>query len=90
MMRLAEDYAPKVINNINVGGVQQILLQSKGDGSFPHEAVRQLSTDFFVGGSGGFFASAPSGLIQTLDTTTEKVTGLSPARGGLRPLRLAS
>ncbi|MCI0491755.1 MAG: pilus assembly protein N-terminal domain-containing protein, partial [Planctomycetes bacterium] len=29
IMRLAEDYAPKVINNINVGGVQQILLKVK-------------------------------------------------------------
>src|SRR5262245_52522735 len=26
IMRLAEDYAPKVINNITVGGVQQVLL----------------------------------------------------------------
>ena len=29
IMRMAEDYAPKVINNINVGGVQQILLKVK-------------------------------------------------------------
>ena len=29
IMRLAEDYAPKVINNITVGGVQQILLKVK-------------------------------------------------------------
>ena len=29
IMRLAEDYAPKVINNITVGGVQQVLLKVK-------------------------------------------------------------
>ncbi|HEX4412949.1 MAG TPA: hypothetical protein VH107_04920, partial [Lacipirellulaceae bacterium] len=80
IMRLAEDYAPKVINNISVGGVQQILLKVKVM-EVSRTKLRQLSTDFFVGGSGGFFASAPSGLIQTIDTTTEKVTGLSP-RGG--------
>ena len=29
VIRLAEDYAPKIINNITVGGVQQILLKVK-------------------------------------------------------------
>jgi len=29
ILRLAEDYAPKVVNNITVGGVQQILLKVK-------------------------------------------------------------
>src|SRR5262249_19214719 len=81
MMRLAEDYAPKVINNINVGGVQQILLKVKVM-EVSRTKLRQLSTDFFVGTqNGGFFSSAPSGLLQTIDTTTQKITGLSP-RGG--------
>jgi pilus assembly protein CpaC len=81
MMRLAEDYAPKVINNINVGGVQQILLRVKVM-EVSRTKLRQLSTDFAAfGRGGGFFASAPSGLLQTIDNTTEKVTALSPRNG---------
>ncbi len=75
IMRLAEDYAPKVINNINVGGVQQILLKVKVM-EVSRTKLRRLDTDFFVGGSnGGFFASAPTGLLQSIDIANQTVTG---------------
>lgn len=81
IMQLAQDYSPKVINNISVGGVQQILLKVRVM-EVARNKLRQLSTDFAAFGSGGgFFSSAPSGLLQTIDSTTAKVTGASP-RGG--------
>jgi pilus assembly protein CpaC len=81
MMRLAEDYAPKVINNINVGGVQQILLKVKVM-EVSRTKLRQLDTDFVAfGRGGGFFSSAPSGLLQTIDSASQKVTGGLPGGG---------
>ncbi|MCC7475030.1 MAG: pilus assembly protein N-terminal domain-containing protein [Pirellulales bacterium] len=63
IMRLAEDYAPKVINNINVGGVQQILLKVKVM-EISRTKLRRLSTDFaFLDSSGSFFSTGVSGLL---------------------------
>src|SRR4051794_40913904 len=81
IMQLAADYSPKVINNIQVGGVQQVLLKVKVM-EISRTKLRQLDTDFAVFGSGGsFFASAPTGLLQTFDSSAQHVTGASP-RGG--------
>ncbi len=81
IMQLAQDYSPKVINNIQVGGVQQILLKVRVM-EVSRTKLRQLDTDFIAFGSGGgFFSSAPSGLLQTIDSASQKVTGASP-RGG--------
>jgi pilus assembly protein CpaC len=55
IMRLAEDYAPKVINNISVGGVQQILLKVKVM-EISRTKARQLGVDWAFAGSGGDFA----------------------------------
>ncbi len=63
IMRLAEDYAPKVINNINVGGVQQILLKVKVM-EISRTKLRRLATDFSVlGSNGSFFSTGVSGLL---------------------------
>ena len=60
IMRLAEDYAPKVINNINVGGVQQILLKVKVM-EISRTKLRDLGVDWaWLGGNGGFFAHRAS------------------------------
>lgn len=68
IMSLAQDYAPKVINNINVGGVQQILLKTRVL-EVSRTKLRRLGTDLFIGGSNGsFFATGVSGLLT--DTTT--------------------
>jgi pilus assembly protein CpaC len=55
IMRLAEDYAPKVINNINVGGVQQILLKVKVM-EVSRTKLRQLGVDWAYTSAGGGFA----------------------------------
>src|SRR5262249_20603837 len=81
IMQLAADYSPKVINNVQVGGVQQILLKVKVM-EVNRTKLRQLDTDLALFGSGGsFFSSAPTGLIQTFDTTAQHITWASP-RGG--------
>ncbi|HEY3395800.1 MAG TPA: pilus assembly protein N-terminal domain-containing protein, partial [Lacipirellulaceae bacterium] len=54
IMRLAEDYAPKVINNINVGGVQQILLKVKVM-EISRTKLRKLGVDWGIDGGGGDF-----------------------------------
>jgi pilus assembly protein CpaC len=55
IMRLAEDYAPKVINNISVGGVQQILLRVKVM-EISRTKARTLGIDWAFAGNGGDFA----------------------------------
>ena len=63
IMRLAEDYAPKVINNINVGGVQQVLLKVKVM-EISRTKLRQLGVDWaWFGGGGDFAVSRPGSLI---------------------------
>src|SRR3972149_5682671 len=58
IMRLAEDYAPKVINNINVGGVQQILLKVKVL-EISRTKLRRMGVDFaHLAGNGSFAASS--------------------------------
>jgi pilus assembly protein CpaC len=70
IMRLAEDYAPKVINNINVGGVQQILLKVKVM-EISRTKLRRMATDFtWLDANGGFFSTGVSGLLgQTTNAT---------------------
>jgi pilus assembly protein CpaC len=63
IMRLAEDYAPKVINNINVGGVQQILLKVKVM-EINRTKLRRLDVDFaYVGENGGFLLNSVNGIL---------------------------
>jgi pilus assembly protein CpaC len=65
---LAEDYAPKVINNISVGGVQQILLKVRVF-EVSRTKLRKLGVDWaYVGGSGDFAVSSVSGLISSFDS----------------------
>jgi pilus assembly protein CpaC len=62
-MRLAEDYAPKVINNISVGGVQQILLKVKVM-EVSRTKLRNLGVDWaFISGGNGFAINSVSQLI---------------------------
>lgn len=61
--QLAADYAPKVINNITVGGVQQVLLKVKVM-EVSRTKLRRMATDFTILGSGGsFFSNGVSGLL---------------------------
>jgi pilus assembly protein CpaC len=63
IMRLAEDYAPKVINNINVGGVQQILLKVRVL-EVSRTKLRRLGVDWAYSSGGGDFAlNSVSGIL---------------------------
>jgi pilus assembly protein CpaC len=64
IMRLAEDYAPKVINNIAVGGVQQVLLKVKVM-EISRTKLRRLGIDWaYLGSNGGFAISSVTDLIR--------------------------
>ncbi|MGI9430268.1 MAG: pilus assembly protein N-terminal domain-containing protein, partial [Bythopirellula sp.] len=54
IMRLAEDYAPKVINNLQVGGVQQVLLKVQLY-EISRTKLRRLGVDWAQVSSGGGF-----------------------------------
>ncbi len=62
ILRLAEDYAPKVINNITVGGVQQILLKVKVM-EVSRTKLRSLGVNFAAGGPNGGVITDISGLL---------------------------
>ena len=64
IVRIAEDYYPKVINNITVGGSQQILLHVKVM-EVSRTKLRDLGVDFAdIGQSGSFVISSISGLLR--------------------------
>jgi pilus assembly protein CpaC len=70
IMRLAEDYAPKVINNISVGGVQQILLKVKVM-EVSRTKLRKLGVDWAaVSSRGAISASSVSGMISEVAQVT--------------------
>lgn len=64
---LASDYAPKVINNINVGGVQQVLLKVKIY-EISRTRLRELGVDWaHVSSSGAFIGTSISGLLSNVN-----------------------
>jgi pilus assembly protein CpaC len=62
MIRIAEDYYPKVINNITVGGVQQIALHVKVM-EVSRTKLRTLGMDWSYANGGDFIVSGVSGMI---------------------------
>jgi pilus assembly protein CpaC len=62
MVRIAEDYYPKVINNITVGGVQQIALHVKVM-EVSRTKLRTLGMDWSYSNGGDFIVSGVSGMI---------------------------
>jgi pilus assembly protein CpaC len=63
IMQLAADYSPKVINNISVGGVQQVLLKVKVM-EISRTKLRRLGVDWAVrDGSGGFALNSVNGIL---------------------------
>jgi pilus assembly protein CpaC len=78
IMRLAEDYAPKVINNISVGGVQQILLRVKVM-EVSRTKLRDLGVDWSHFSSKGVGAvSSVSGLITEVSQFTSSADAITP------------
>ncbi len=67
VIRLAEDYAPKIVNNITVGGVQQILLKVKVM-EVSRTKLRSLGVDWQQASGGNLIRSSVasvSGLAET-------------------------
>jgi pilus assembly protein CpaC len=64
IVRVAEEYYPKVINNMTVSGVQQVLLRVKVM-EVSRTKLRNLGFDFAKITNGNVVASGISGLIQT-------------------------
>lgn len=63
IVELAQDYSPKVINNISVGGVQQVLLKVKIF-EVSRTKLRRMGSDLsLLNSSGGFLSTGVSGLI---------------------------
>ena len=62
IIRIAEEFYPKVINNINVGGVQQVLLQVKIM-EVSRTKLRSMGFDFSAANGTDYLVSSVSGLI---------------------------
>ena len=67
VVRMAEDYYPKVINNIRVGDNQQVMLHTQVM-EVSRTKLRQLGFDWASFGSSNFVAQTVSGLL--LETTS--------------------
>ena len=65
IIQIAEDFYPKVINNITIAGVQQVLLKVKVL-EVSRVKLRQVGFDFRVQSGQSFFQSAVSQILGTL------------------------
>jgi pilus assembly protein CpaC len=82
IIAIAEDYYPKVHNQIKVGGGQQVMLQVRLM-EVSRTKLRELGVDFanVSNGSGGFAASGVSGLLKmaSVPTITKSATTTGPS-----------
>jgi pilus assembly protein CpaC len=78
VFRLAEDYAPKVVSNLSVGGVQQVMLKVKVM-EVSRTKLRKLGTDFAVFGENAAAVFSLSDVIQSFSTSAQTAT--VPAAG---------
>ncbi len=83
---VALDFYPKVINNITVGGVQQVLLRVKVM-EVSRTKLRQMGFDFGVNSADGGVISSISGLLSSTVDSAGTVTG---AGGGTLTFGIAS
>lgn len=75
MIRIAEDYYPKVISQITVGGVQQIALSVKVY-EVSRTKLRTLGMDWSTSSGADFFVSSVSGLIDAASASTGTAAGI--------------
>lgn len=73
IVEMAQDYYPKVINNITVGGVQQVMLKVKVY-EVSRTKLRTMGFDFAGFGSQDFVVSSVSGIITRVAAQTQSVT----------------
>ncbi len=62
IVRIAEDYYPKVVNNMTIGGVQQILLKTKVM-EVSRTKLRQVGFDWAYLDGQSFVMQTVSGLL---------------------------
>jgi pilus assembly protein CpaC len=74
IVRMAEDYYPKVINNITVGGVQQVMLFVQVM-EVSRSKLRNLGVDWANFGHTDTFAQSVSGLIKEVTPGAGTVVG---------------
>jgi len=74
IMRIAEDYYPKVINNMIVGGTQQVQLHVKVM-EVSRTNLKQLGFDWANFNGGNFVGSTASGIISKASPTTNLFRG---------------
>ncbi len=81
IVQMAEDYSPKVINNISVGGVQQVLLKVKVF-EVSRTKLRRAGVDFAnLNGGGGFVASSVSGVLSSTSNVGGGFQSVTDAAG---------
>lgn len=73
IVEMASDYYPKVINNIQVGGVQQVLLQTRVM-EVSRTRLRTLGVDWGEFNGNDFAVSSVSGLIGNYATNAGSIT----------------
>jgi pilus assembly protein CpaC len=74
IVRIAEEYYPKVINNMTVGGVQTVLLHVKVM-EVSRTKLRRLGFDWAQMSSGGVVVSGPTGLLTDSNPTALTAPG---------------
>jgi pilus assembly protein CpaC len=79
IMQIANDYAPKVINNMTVGGAQQVLLKVRVM-EVSRTKLRELGVDWaWFGGGRDFAINSVGGLIETFDSGAQSITTANSA-----------
>ncbi len=81
IIEMAQDYYPKVVNLIEVGGVQQVLLHIRVM-EVSRTGLRRMSTDFNLATSSGFLMTSASGLINAAAATTANIGSGAAAAAG--------
>lgn len=85
IVEIASDYAPKVLNNIKVGGVQQVLLQAKVM-EVSRTKLRNMGFDWGnLGARGDFVVNGVGGLLNTAANSASSTPGAMTGLGQLLP-----
>ncbi|MEM6328786.1 MAG: pilus assembly protein N-terminal domain-containing protein, partial [Planctomycetota bacterium] len=81
IVELAQDYSPKVINNISVGGVQQVLLKVKVF-EVSRTKLRRLGVDMsLLNSTGGFVSTGVSGLLSNTTNAAGAIQTITDTGG---------
>jgi pilus assembly protein CpaC len=80
IVRMAEDFYPKVVNNITVGGVQQILLNVKVM-EVSRTKLRSMGIDWSSINSNFFLTQRAGDVISNIDTQTQLPVVLAQGAG---------